>query len=219
MRKIVLFSGLGADKRAIGKLDFSGFEVEFVEWLAPNRNEKIESYAKRISLQIKTKDPVLIGLSFGGIMAIEVSKLIETEKVILLASAKTANQIPFYFRLSGFLGLHHILPSKLLIKPNIFTYWLFGAESKSDKELLNQILINTNPDFLVWAIDKIIKWKNKFIPENLIHIHGTSDRLLPIIFVKPDIKIKSGGHFMTVNKAEEISLRIREIINAKPFLD
>ena len=52
---------------------------------------------------------------------------------------------------------------------------------------------------------KIGKWKNTFIHKNLVHIHGDNDKILPISFSKPNYQIKGGGHFMTLNKANEIT--------------
>ena len=101
MYHIYLFSGLGADERVFQKLDFSNLQTTFIEWIEPLKNEGVENYVKRIIPQIKHPNPILIGLSFGGLIAIEVAKEITTEKVILIASAKNNKEIPFYFRLLG----------------------------------------------------------------------------------------------------------------------
>ncbi len=205
MNHIYLFSGLGADERVFQKLDFSNYEVTFVKWIEPIQNEPIEGYAKRISLQLKHPNPILIGLSFGGIMAVEVAKQIPTKKVIIIASAKNKKEIPFYFRWLGWMRIDSIIPASILKKSNFLTYWFFGIESVTDKLILKQILLDTNPIFLKWAIAKIIRWKNKTSVENIIHIHGTADRLLPICFVQCDRKVIRGGHFMTLNKSQEIN--------------
>jgi hypothetical protein len=85
---------------------------------------------------------------------------------------------------------------------------LFDVSSIEEKELLDKIITETNPDFLKWAMDKIVNWKNEFIPDNLIHIHGTNDKILPYRFVKSDYNIQSAGHFMIVKQAKEISVII-----------
>ena len=109
--KIFIFSGLGADQRVFQKLDFSGFDVTFVNWIIPFEKETIEHYAARLLDQISGKNPILVGLSFGGIMAVEVAKQIETKKIILIASAKTKDEIPFYFQIAGKLNLQKLLPT------------------------------------------------------------------------------------------------------------
>lgn len=209
-KHLYIFSGLGADERVFQKLDFSGFKTVFVKWIVPQDNESIEHYSSRLIEQIATVKPTLIGLSFGGLIAIEVAKQIETEKVILLSSAKTQNEIPFYYRFAGQLRLHKILPLRLLKDSNFITNWFFGAHSTFDKKLLKQILIDTDPTFLKWAIDKVVRWTNETLPKNIIHIHGTSDRILPLRFVSCDVEIENGGHLMTLNKSDELNMILRE---------
>jgi pimeloyl-ACP methyl ester carboxylesterase len=201
MKIIYVLSGLGADERAFCRLDFSGFEVVFIRWIAPERLETIEHYAGRLSAQIKTPMPILLGLSFGGIMAVEVAKLIPTRKVILLSSAKHWREIPFYYRLPGALKVHKCLPSRLLKTPNPVTDWFFGVHTPEDKALLAAILADTDPGFLAWALDKIVQWQNTQEIANLIHIHGAQDRILPIKHVRADITIAQGGHSMVLNQA------------------
>jgi pimeloyl-ACP methyl ester carboxylesterase len=204
-----LFSGLGADKRIFQKLDLSGYSVNYIEWKLPQESETIEHYASRLLSQIKSPEPTLIGLSFGGIMAIEVAKLIDTEKVILISSIKSGNEVPFYYRWMGYTGLHKRIPSNFLRGSNFITNWLFGAVSAFDQQLLRQIMGDTNPDFFRWAVNQTIIWKNQTLPKNLVHIHGTGDRILPIRFTDYDIVVKRGGHFMTLNKSEEINRILR----------
>ena len=212
MKQIYLFSGLGADYRVFEKLDFSNFNITHIDWIISHKEESIENYAYRISNQIKSENSILIGLSFGGIIAIEVSKHIKTEKIILLASAKTKLEIPFYYKLAGKLQLHKLVPASFLKSSNFLSYWFFGVENKFEKHLLKNILNDTNSVFLKWALNVIVNWKNIEVGNNIIHIHGTSDRILPFRFVKADFKIKNGCHFMTLNKNIELSNLIESII-------
>lgn len=209
MRKIYIFSGLGVDKRVFDNIDFSGLNIAFVDWIDPLKNETFESYAKRISKDFE-RDAILIGLSFGGMLAVEVSKIIPVKKVILIASAKNKNELPKWFLLVGKLKLNRIVPSSLLKTTNFITNWLFGATTSTEKLLLKNIIKDTDLTFLKWAINQIVNWKNLSVPQNCIHIHGTNDRILPAKYLKVDYKIKNGGHFMTVNKAKEIEVIIKK---------
>lgn len=212
MKHIYLFSGIGADYRAFQFLDFSGFEVTHIKWISNLPDEPIEVYARRILDQINTENPILIGLSFGGIMALEVAKLIATEKIIIIASVKTHHELPFYAK--GYLTrlFYLCLPQKLLSYPNFLIYWLFGLRGETDKTLFDAIMRDTDPVFLKWALCRIAIWKNSNEFETTKHIHGTADRLFPFCFVKCDIPIKNGGHFMTVNMADELSREIRSLL-------
>ncbi|MDR1890211.1 MAG: alpha/beta hydrolase [Zoogloeaceae bacterium] len=209
---IHVFSGLGADERVFCRLDFSGFEVVFIRWITPEKREPIEHYARRLSGQITTPNPVLLGLSFGGIMAVEVAKLMATRKIILLSSAKNRWEIPFSYRLFGALKLHKCLPPRLLKTPNPLTDWFFGVQTPEDKALLAAILVDTDPVFLAWATDQIVRWANTQNPANCLHIHGEQDRILPLRHVRADIAIARGGHLMVLNQAGTLSeILAREI--------
>ncbi len=141
-KELYIFSGLGADERVFQRLDFSGYSTTFVKWIVPQDKETIEQYATRLLDQITTTKPTLIGLSFGGLIAVEVAKQIETEKVILIASAKTKNEIPFYYRFAGQLKIHRLLPTRILKSSNFITNWLFGASSTFDKQLLKLTIMD-----------------------------------------------------------------------------
>lgn len=205
MPKIYIFSGLGVDKRVFDRIDFGESDIEFIDWIVPVPNEFMSEYARRISKKITSPNPILIGLSFGGMMAVEISKLVPTEKIILIASAKTRFELPGIYRNIGKINLHQIVPASLMKLHHPLADWFFGITSKEDRLLLKNILNDTDPYFLKWAIHQIVHWKNVDIPKNIIHIHGDADKIIPVKNLKADYIISGGGHFMTVNKAEEIS--------------
>src|SRR5690606_3395369 len=210
MSKVYVFSGLGADKRVFDEINFGTLDVEFVDWIQPVGNESINEYAKRIAQKIIAKEPILIGLSFGGIMAVEISKIVEVKKLILLASAKNQSELPKIYRVLGKLKLHKFMLSSVFKKQNIVTNWLFGAKTKENKILLKNILEDTDSRFLKWAMDEIVNWQNTTMPHNCIHIHGNKDRIIPIRNCQVDYLIDGGGHFMTINHAKEIETIIKE---------
>jgi pimeloyl-ACP methyl ester carboxylesterase len=211
-KNIYIISGLGADKRVFQLIDFQNYNPIFIDWISPLKNESIENYATRMSEQILDEKPILMGLSFGGMMIMEIAKQRETEKIILFSSAKTRNELPFYFRWIGALGLHKIVPTRLLKWPNGFSNWIFGANFPFEKGILKIILTETEVNYLSWSVNAIMRWKNTEIPNNVTHIHGTKDHILPIRFVKADIQIQDGGHFMLLNKTEEINLLLKDLL-------
>ncbi len=211
-RQLYILSGLGADERVFQQINFMPHTPFFIQWEIPDKEESIESYAKRLIAKITQPDPIIIGLSFGGLMAIEIAKQINTDKVILISSVKHTSEIPFYFRLAGKWDLIRFLPVRLLKFPNIITSYFFGADSHFDRQILRQVLMDTDLQFLKWAIAKIANWKNTTALKNVIHIHGTSDRVLPYRYVKCDIVVPGGGHLMVLNKARKIEGIIKQEI-------
>lgn len=92
------------------------------------------------------------------------------------------------------------------------TNWLFGANSNHEKQILKLILSETDPVFLKWAIDILLKWKNEVNLLNLIHLHGNKDRILPIRLIKNPLIIKDGGHLMILNKAEQLNQLLIQLL-------
>lgn len=210
MKDLYLLSGLGADKRVFDFIDLSGFNVHHVNWIAPVMGESIESYAKRLLPQIVTSRPVIIGISFGGMIATEIARLIDTERVVLISSAETVTDIPRAFRMIGRSRLYRVLPPGMLKSANGFMYWLFGLTGKRDKALLKLILFDTDTKFLLWAVDAIAHWTNRSRLSNVVRIHGSADRILPMR--KAEYVVQNGGHLMIVNKAAEVSNLIKKIL-------
>lgn len=214
LKNIYCVSGLGADERVFQQLEFEGYQPVHIRWLEPERGESIADYAQRLTAQIKTEKPILIGLSFGGLIAIEIAKQIEVEKVILVSSAKNKREIPFYFRLFRWFPIHRLIPLKSLLRfVNWLAYWFFSLETIDERKLLRAILLDTDPHFLKWAIHRVVIWNNEKIPENLCHVHGTSDRIFPISFVDADLQIEKGGHLMIMNRASQISALISDVLD------
>lgn len=210
MKDLFLLSGLGADQRVFDFLDFGNHNVHHIAWISPLKNETLKEYAARLTQQITSTHPVLIGVSFGGMVAMEIGKIIETEKIILISSARTKRDIPLNFKLTGKLRLHRTVPPSFMKTTNPITSWLFGAQTKIEKELLSAILRDTDDQFLNWAIDKIVGWDNVDALKNVTQIHGTSDKILPLKEAK--FVIKGGEHLMIVNRADEVSQAIKEAL-------
>jgi len=214
MKQVVLFSGLGADERVFSFLNLGPVEKICIRWEMPAKGESLPQYAQRLLPQIKFINPILIGVSFGGMVATEISKLISTERVILISSASSYLGIPSYFRWSRWLKLHSILPLGIAKKPGRFLFTIIGISKEEDKKLLGSILGGTDPVFLRRAVSMILRWRNTTLPTNLVQIHGMKDRLLPCGKNKYDKQIPDGGHFMIVTHASELSNHLQKIIHS-----
>lgn len=213
-KRIYLISGLGADRRAFKKLVFpTGFERVYLDWIAPKTSESLEDYAIRLALNIDTSTPFyLIGLSFGGMLATEIAKKFKPIHTFLISSSPVFNQLPWYYRLAGSLRLQKLAPISLLKKGNRIGLKFLGAKTHGERILLKQLVIDSDPVFMKWALTCILTWRNKERPDNLTHIHGNADLVLPVRYYKPDVTIDNGGHFMVYANAEEISAYISEHI-------
>ena len=211
MKKVYFLSGLGADKRAFSLLDLSFCEAIFIDWIRPQEKESLENYALRLRRQIPEEHPVVVGVSFGGMLASAMAKADPLMNIIIIASNKSSLEFPFYLRLGKYFPVYRWLPEKIIRSGRSFN-WVFGVKDKEQKKLLAEILADIDPSFLKWAIDAILHWKEKNVPANVKHIHGTADKLLPYRLVKADYKIQGGTHLMSINRPGEISSLLQRLV-------
>lgn len=107
---------------------------------------------------------------------------------------------------AGKLRLHKIVPlnphTKLLQPVQDF---FIGAKTENEKEIVRRYRQQVQRDYLEWAIDAVLKWKNTWKPAHLYHIHGDADRIFPLKKVKPDCIVKGGTHFMIFSKSKDVN--------------
>lgn len=204
---VYFISGLGADKRAFKKITLpDSFTPIHIDWIQPLKNETLMDYSLRLAQKIDTSQPfVLIGLSFGGIVVCELTKVLYPVKSIIISSVASNAQIPWYYKVIGKLGIHNLIPTAVFKSSNPITRWAFGAKTKEEKEILKQILSGINEQYLRWSINAIVKWNNDVVPNNIFHLHGTEDNIFPIRFTKPTVQINGGRHFMVISKHREVN--------------
>ncbi len=209
---IYCISGLGADERIFSRLDFRQHTVTHIPWLIPEKKESLEHYAKRMASSIVAPDPVIIGVSFGGMVAIEISKFLSLKKIILISSIKTKYEKPFYFRAAAALHINKLIPLRpyKILEP-IENYNL-GIKTPDEKTLAADFRRNLNINYSNWAIDQVLHWNNTTIPPNLVHIHGNNDHVFPIKYIRPDFVINDGGHLMVYNHAAEIDSILMKVL-------
>ena len=213
MNNIYCISGLGADDKVFSKFNFGEDKVHYIHWEIPEKNEPISNYARKLSCQIHHETPVLIGLSFGGMICIEIAKIIPVKMVILISSIKSVHELPYWMKLCGKLNLDKLFPMRSfrLIEP--LENYNLGLETQSERDMVNHYRRNVNSIYSDWAINNILNWKNEWKPDHLFHIHGDRDRIFPIKKIKADHIIPTGGHFMIMNRAVLVNEIVSSILS------
>lgn len=205
---IYMFPGLGADETIFRNLHLPGYNIKHIRWIKPLNDETIAEYAKRLRYQIDPgTTPVLFGLSFGGMMAQEMAKLIDPAMTIIVSSIKTMHEKPLQMKLAKRFRPHKFVPSLLAIEFDFWYPWAFGKTTKMEKSFIKKMAKGIHPDFTDWASDAAINWDNTETVSNLVHIHGDKDNLFPICYIKNQdfILVKGGTHFMVYNRADEVA--------------
>lgn len=215
-----LLPGQGSDARVFKNIHFdSNIDTINIHYPVPFENETMTEYALRISKQIDTTKPfVLIGVSLGGMIACELTDIIHPEKVIIISSASSSEEVPKMYT------FFKTFPVYREISPNIFKYSsyflqpLYEPDRKLEKETCVSMLHAKDPLFIKRAVHLIVSWDRTEADnqnKNIIHIHGDIDNTLPIDKVKADYIIKGGSHMMVLTKSGEVS----GIIEGELYLD
>ena len=213
MSRIFLIPGLGADTRVYNNIDLNGHEVICVDWIEPNKTDTLSTYAQKLIYQYHiTPKSIVIGNSLGGMIAIEIAKIIPIEKVILISSIKTIDEAPWYFRLLRVIPFYKPIPGKAFNSMEFLIKPFFGHMNETDNWLFRDMLKNSSPVFLKWAMDASLKWNNKVIPPNVIQITGDRDLVFNYKRIKGAIIVKGGTHIMIFEKAKEINKILKRIL-------
>ena len=187
-------------------------EAVFLEWIDPLRSESLKNYALRLAAPIDTSEPfAIIGLSMGGMIATEIARQYKPAFIILISSIPSSKQLPGYFKMAAALRLHRLVPVSLVKSASRYKR-LFTTESDEDKAVLRDIIRDSNPAFIYWAMDAILKWRSEGLLLPYIHIHGTRDEVLPIRYTKPTHVIAKGNHLLVMNRANEINQILQQVL-------
>jgi hypothetical protein len=215
---VYFISGQAADEQLFENLALpSSILIKHVHWIEPLKKESLAEYCRRLSSQIDAKENfVLIGVSLGGIVAVELNKILSPKLTIIISSIATARERPFHFRLFNFFKLQKLMPAAFYKWYNPFVNWYFGAKTKRERELLRYYMHNTTSNYMKWATNEVLNWKSEERPAKLFHIHGRSDRIFLHQFTHADYKIRKGTHLMVHSRAEEISRILTEKLNTIP---
>jgi alpha/beta superfamily hydrolase len=185
----------------------------FLEWFLPIENESIESYALRMTQKITHDNPVLIGVSFGGVLVQEMAKIIQTDKVIIISSVKTNKEFPSRFKIARNTKAYKLIPTQLLADIEKLVKYAFGDNIVAKRlKLYEKYLSVRDKHYLDWAIETILCWNQKEINEAVIHIHGDEDEVFPIKHIRKCIVVKGGTHIMILNKFKWMNENLPKLI-------
>ncbi|MFY0631242.1 MAG: alpha/beta hydrolase [Flavobacteriaceae bacterium] len=212
-KHIYLFPGLGAGPKIFEHISLpeESFEIHLLEWKIPlSVHEPLEDYAKRMCEEVKHKNPILLGVSFGGILVQEMNKIISTEKIILISSIKSSDEFPNRLKIIKTTKTYKLFPAKIAENLDAYTKYFLGDFLKKRADLYKMYLSVRNADYMKWAIHQVLHWQQEKAPKNILHIHGTDDHVFPIKYIKDCVSIENGTHTMILLKSKTISQIISE---------
>ncbi|WP_047547712.1 alpha/beta hydrolase [Psychroserpens sp. Hel_I_66] len=194
------------------KLPEKQFEIHWLEWIMPNQGESLESYAKRMILNIKEENVVLLGVSFGGILVQEMSKYMNLRKLFVVSSIKSKHELPKRLKVMKFTKAYKILPTQLVSNIDVLAKYAFGETITKRIELYKKYLSVNDKQYLDWAIENVIEWDQEEPNEDAIYIQGDNDAVFPHSCVGNCIIIPGGTHIMVINKYKWFNENLPKLI-------
>ena len=190
------------------------YDIYMLEWFIPTGNMSLEDYAKEMINRIAHENPILIGVSFGGIVVQEMAKLISTRKIVIISSVKLNKELPKRMLFAKYTKIHKLLPYGIINNVELIAKYAFGEHVKKRLKLYEEYLSIRDPHYLSWALDKMINWNQEKYASNLVHIHGEKDPVFPIGHIKNCIHVKNGTHAMIVYQYRWFNLHLPKIIGS-----
>ena len=206
--------GLGQDHRVFEGLKIDNAEMRYLDWIKAKEDEDIPTYAARLAKKIEeVPNLYLLGVSLGGIMSVEIAKLIPVKKLILISTVKSRSELPPTFEWMGKIPMKSNSLPKFVIDAQSLLKPFYGKANQKGIDLFEKMLKSTNPDFIRWAWNHIPEWKSKGEPKvPFVHIHGTSDLVFPIKHIDEALTLKGATHFAIFNDLKKINRLIAKHI-------
>jgi alpha/beta superfamily hydrolase len=190
----------------------SFFEVHLLDWELPIGDEPLPNYAQRMAEKITAPNPVLIGVSFGGILVQEMAAFLNPLKVIIISSVKTNVEFPRRMKIAKTTKAYKLIPTSIFSNLEKLSAFSFGKSIAQRLKLYERYLSVRDVLYLDWAIEKIILWDRTQVDTSVIHIHGDADEVFPIQYIKDCIVVKGGTHVMILSKYKWLNENLPAII-------
>ena len=210
---VYMMPGMAANNEIFERIKFSSpFEVHLLSWFMPNQDESLVSYAERMCEKVTHPNPVLIGVSFGGILVQEMSKIISCRKVIIISSVRTWREFPIHMRITRKTSVYKFYPFQWIDNLEDFVGFVFGPTARKRMNLNKKYLSVRSPEYLNWSLEVLFNWSQDAPLPNVTHIHGTYDMVFPALHLKDFIPVPKGTHVMIMTRALWFNQHLPRII-------
>lgn len=205
---MIFIPGMGADGRMFAAQRAHGFDFDVPPWLIPNKTDSLRDYAKRLRDVLKLSGPcIIMGVSFGGMVAGELGSLCDAKCVLLVASCRSRNSIPRYYWPVELVS--RALPDWAIRRRVAVSSRLMAQLESLDEEqfaLIRRMAMDISIPFLRRVGRMILNWSGAPpLPCPSFHIHGQIDRIIPQRMVRADQVVLGGGHLINMTFADQVN--------------
>ena len=216
---LFLIPGWGTDWRLWKhqlEADLGPVEPIVPKWLEPEPRESLSNYAARLAKSIDPGRPCyLVGLSFGGMIAVEMAQHLDVKACVLIASIPSGDRLP---------RRYHIFRPLIRWIPSAFWYLPRGVvrlhralckrRISENLRIVYDMFLDAPVPFHHWTAYTILRWQRSDgpIPCPMYHLHGDADWILPIRYVEPDTVLPGAGHCLSLTRPKEVNEYIAKVV-------
>jgi pimeloyl-ACP methyl ester carboxylesterase len=215
--RLLFLPGLGADPRLLEPQRRAFPSMVVPEWVPPDPGDTLPQYAARLARTLDLQDGLYLGgVSLGGMLALELARLVKPRAVFLVASCSTGLAVASGLRLLG--RTAPFFPSRLLrprreLAPLV--RHMLGCRAPEHVELVFAMRAAIPISFIRWGVTAILRWRGERPPGVPVHhIHGTLDRLIPARRVRPDVLVEGAGHLLNLTHADAVNAFLARHVGA-----
>lgn len=222
--RIVLFPGLGADARMFNaQKAVLGDDLESPDWLMPCEGESFDGYAKRWAEKLKPKAgddrPLFLGgVSFGGMVAMQVALHLKPRAVILIGSCRSRHAKPKRWQVAK--RVSDLIPDALfgrrMLAAGALWVSLLDRLDGPHRSLLMTMAADSELRRMRWSGKACADWT--FDPADapgfppMHQVHGRHDAIIPLHQGDPDQVIPDGRHIIHFSHPHTINRYLMDVI-------
>jgi pimeloyl-ACP methyl ester carboxylesterase len=206
---VVGIPGLGGDARLFAPLA-RHLPVRVAPWLPVRSRDSVGDYAQRLTAcDLMQRRPLVVGVSMGGMIALELARRLPVAGVVLISSCRSADAIaPGLRRAEGWTRPWHpqLVRMARAIPPGI--WYRSSLRRPWHRMVAAAMAADCDPHLASWAAQAICRWPGVPAPDHpLLRIHGDEDRLIPLVRLDghPDLVLRGGGHLSVMTRAAQIA--------------
>lgn len=206
--RLVFFPGMGADERLFEPQRAWGLKLEVPAMPIPERGDTLSRYARRLvdTLSLDS-DCIIGGVSFGGMLACEVAAVCNPRCTLLVASCRGRRAIRRSYWPAEWVS--RLLPDRVLRRRCIASSRLLAKMEDLTHEqyrLVRDMSVDVPVLYLRRVGRMVLYWRRPSpLACPVYHIHGASDRIIPLRKVRPDEVISDGGHLINLTHPEQVN--------------
>lgn len=216
--RLVLVPGLGVDSRLFYRQREEFPDAIVPVWLQPERRETLARYAERLAAAavrgVERGTVVVGGLSLGGMLALEMSRLLDARAVVLIASCRSPRAV---------CGPLHWAERLGRAIPPVVVGWALGLAplvcgrgggiGPADRKVLSEMVSQVPVPLLRWGARAIMEWPGaEHVDAPVHHIHGDHDWVIPLRCVKPTVVVPGGSHVLNLSHPREVNRLLKEVV-------